>query len=62
VVDYIPWHTDNQVSGFVKYFERITFMTVKGSGHMVPMDKPAEALHMFDMFLDGMKPNEDSRR
>lgn len=54
--DYTAWHTNNQVSGYVKYFDRITFMTVKGSGHMVPTDKPAEALHMFDMFLDGMKP------
>jgi hypothetical protein len=46
------------VSGFVKYFDRITFMTVKGSGHMVPTDKAAEALHMFEMFLDGMKPEQ----
>uniref|UniRef100_A0A6G1SMQ2 Carboxypeptidase n=1 Tax=Aceria tosichella TaxID=561515 RepID=A0A6G1SMQ2_9ACAR len=56
VQDYTVWRTNNQVSGFVKYFDRITFMTVKGSGHMVPTDKPAEALNMFEMFLDGMKP------
>lgn len=55
VKDYQPWHTNNQVSGFSKHYDRITFVTVKGSGHMVPTDKPAEALHMFEMFLDGMK-------
>jgi cathepsin A (carboxypeptidase C) len=58
VQDYVAWNTNNQVSGFVKYFDRITFMTVKGSGHMVPTDKAAEALHMFEMFLDGMKPEQ----
>lgn len=54
--DYKPWHTNRQVSGFVKYFDGITYVTIKGSGHMVPTDRPAEALHMFEMFLDGMKP------
>lgn len=56
IVDYQPWHTNGQVSGFVKYFDGITYVTIKGSGHMVPTDRPAEALHMFEMFLGGMKP------
>lgn len=57
--DYQPWFTDGQVSGFVKRFERLTFLTVKGAGHMVPTDKPAEALQMFEMFLDGMREIDD---
>ena len=56
VRDYEPWHTDGQVSGFAKYYNGIAFFTVKGSGHMVPTDRPAEALHMFEMFLDGLRP------
>jgi len=45
----------NQIAGFVKDFENISFMTVKGAGHMVPTDKPKEALEMFKRFLhDGV--------
>lgn len=45
----------NQIAGFVKDFENISFMTVKGAGHMVPTDKPVEALEMFKRFLkDGV--------
>lgn len=40
-----------QVGGFVKEFENIAFLTVKGSGHMVPSDKPAAAFAMFSRFL-----------
>lgn len=40
-----------QVGGFVKEFENIAFVTVKGSGHMVPTDKPAAAFAMFSRFL-----------
>lgn len=55
IADYSPWHVNGQVAGFVKHYDGITFMTVKGSGHMVPTDKPAEALQMFDIFLYGHK-------
>lgn len=55
LADYAPWHVDGQVAGFVKHYEGITYMTVKGSGHMVPTDRPAEALHMFNIFLYGHK-------
>lgn len=53
IVDYEPWHVNGQVAGFVKHYDRITYMTVKGSGHMVPTDKPAEALAMIEVFLFG---------
>lgn len=53
IADYELWHVDNQVAGFVKHYKGITYMTVKGSGHMVPTDKPAEALQMFNIFLHG---------
>lgn len=53
VKDYSPWFTNNQLSGFCKYYKGIAYFTVKGSGHMVPTDRPAEALNMFHQFLDG---------
>lgn len=41
-----------QVGGFLKsYTGGITLLTVRGSGHMVPQDKPRQAFHMFDQFL-----------
>ncbi|XP_033113452.1 lysosomal protective protein-like [Anneissia japonica] len=48
---YREWMYKNQVAGFVKDFDKITFMTVKGSGHMVPQWKPAEAFQMISNFL-----------
>lgn len=51
VSEYEPWKVGQQIAGFVKEFKGITYMTVKGSGHMVPTDRPAEALHMFENYL-----------
>ncbi|XP_074067489.1 lysosomal protective protein-like [Macrotis lagotis] len=48
---YQPWYYKKQVAGFFKEYEQITFLTVKGSGHMVPQDRPAQALKMFESFL-----------
>ncbi len=39
-----PWVSVNQnISGMVWELDGMTFATVRGSGHMVPSDKPAEA-------------------
>ncbi|XP_013883121.1 lysosomal protective protein [Austrofundulus limnaeus] len=51
-----PWLFDDddegqQVGGFVKEFDNIVFLTVKGSGHMVPSDKPVAAFAMFTRFI-----------
>ncbi|KAF7645530.1 hypothetical protein LDENG_00202530 [Lucifuga dentata] len=50
-----PWKyidtNGQQVGGFVKEFSNIAFLTVKGSGHMVPSDKPAAAFTMFSRFI-----------
>uniref|UniRef100_A0A672NH02 Carboxypeptidase n=1 Tax=Sinocyclocheilus grahami TaxID=75366 RepID=A0A672NH02_SINGR len=50
-----PWIYFNgetqQIGGFVKEFTHIAFLTVKGSGHMVPTDKPIAAFTMFSRFI-----------
>ncbi|KAH0619416.1 hypothetical protein JD844_000029 [Phrynosoma platyrhinos] len=46
-----PWYYNDQVAGFFKEYEKITFLTVKGAGHMVPQYKPGQALKMFECFL-----------
>lgn len=45
---------DNQVGGFITAYEgNFTFATVRGSGHMVPEDKPMEAYYLLSRWLDG---------
>ncbi|KAI4787885.1 hypothetical protein KUCAC02_036192 [Chaenocephalus aceratus] len=50
-----PWLFNDvngrQVGGFVKEFDNIAFLTVKGSGHMVQTDKPIAAFAMFSRFI-----------
>ncbi|XP_014452524.1 lysosomal protective protein [Alligator mississippiensis] len=48
---YQPWYYNNQIAGFFNEYEKITFLTVKGAGHMVPQYKPGQALKMFQCFL-----------
>lgn len=52
VKDYSIWKVNNQVAGFVKHYDGITFATIRGSGHMVPGDRPQEALAMIKAFLN----------
>lgn len=49
------WRIDNPnaVAGYITEYEGLTFVTVKGTGHMVPQWKPKEAYHMFTKFLEG---------
>ncbi|XP_062853569.1 lysosomal protective protein [Trichomycterus rosablanca] len=50
-----PWLYYNgetqQIGGFVKEFSNLAFLTVKGSGHMVPTDKPIASYAMFTRFI-----------
>ncbi|KAH7936214.1 hypothetical protein HPB52_020088 [Rhipicephalus sanguineus] len=49
---YKMWHVGPIIAGFVQTFaNNITFVTVKGAGHMVPMDKAQESLVMISNFL-----------
>jgi len=45
------WAHDGQMAGKIKYFDNLIFTTVRGAGHMVPEDKPSQALAMLDNFL-----------
>ncbi|KAG9457759.1 hypothetical protein H6P81_002267 [Aristolochia fimbriata] len=45
------WYHEHQVGGrFVKY-EGLTVATVRGAGHLVPLNKPSEALLLVNSFL-----------
>jgi carboxypeptidase C (cathepsin A) len=49
------WKTDdiNSIAGYRTVYKGLTFVTVKGTGHMVPQWKPKEAFHMLNRFLNG---------
>lgn len=46
-----------QIAGFFKAFDKITFVTVRGAGHMVPTDRPRPALKMFVSFIQNTPLN-----
>ncbi|CAH9104278.1 unnamed protein product [Cuscuta europaea] len=48
-----PWFHKNQVTGWIVEYKGLTFMTVKGAGHLVPLYKPSEALALVHSFLSG---------
>ena len=50
------WYIDDavngkQIGGWTENFERISFVSVRGAGHMVPQFKPVPALKMFNYFI-----------
>uniref|UniRef100_A0A5B7A0X4 Putative serine carboxypeptidase S10 family protein n=1 Tax=Davidia involucrata TaxID=16924 RepID=A0A5B7A0X4_DAVIN len=47
------WYHDHQVGGRIVEYEGLTFVTVRGAGHLVPLNKPSEALSLIHSFLSG---------
>ncbi|KAJ3669613.1 hypothetical protein LUZ60_011563 [Juncus effusus] len=46
------WYNNMQVAGrFVKYEEGLSMVTIRGAGHLVPLNKPQEALVLINSFL-----------
>ena len=55
--EWRSWHTGNQIAGYLQEYENFTFLTVKGAGHIIPLDK-REAIYLaFNAFLSGELPN-----
>lgn len=46
-----PWLVGNKLAGFIKKYDRLTYITMKGAGHSPATEKPAECLQMFEQFL-----------
>ncbi|QHO09277.1 hypothetical protein HN51_067821 [Arachis hypogaea] len=52
-IPWYPWYVKNQVGGWTEVYEGLTFATVRGAGHEVPLFKPRAALQLFKSFLSG---------
>ncbi|XP_071722840.1 serine carboxypeptidase-like 25 [Rutidosis leptorrhynchoides] len=52
-VSWYPWYVKKQVGGWTEVYEGLTFATVRGAGHEVPMFKPRAALQLVKSFLRG---------
>lgn len=48
------WTYDTFTTGFVKQFANLQYVTVLGSGHMVPEDAPGAGFKMFSSFLQNI--------
>ncbi|XP_022888188.1 serine carboxypeptidase II-2-like isoform X2 [Olea europaea var. sylvestris] len=47
------WYDDGQVGGWTQEYNGLTFVTVRGAGHEVPLHKPKQALTLFKSYLSG---------
>ncbi|VVB08843.1 unnamed protein product [Arabis nemorensis] len=50
---WYPWYSGNQVGGRTEVYEGLTFVTVRGAGHEVPLFQPQGALVIVRSFLAG---------
>ncbi|GKU87217.1 hypothetical protein SLEP1_g1658 [Rubroshorea leprosula] len=50
---WYPWYSGNQVGGWTQVYEKLTFATVRGAGHEVPLFRPGPAFILFRSFLAG---------
>lgn len=47
------WKVGNKEAGLLKHYDSLSFAEVFDAGHMVPKNKPAEALALFNGWLQG---------
>ncbi|XP_023640933.1 putative serine carboxypeptidase-like 23 isoform X2 [Capsella rubella] len=50
---WYPWYSEKQVGGWTEVYEGLTFVTVRGAGHEVPVLQPERALTLLRSFLAG---------
>ncbi|TKY54690.1 Serine carboxypeptidase 24 [Spatholobus suberectus] len=50
---WYPWYSSGQVGGWTEVYNGLTFATVRGAGHEVPLFQPKRAYTLFKSFLAG---------
>ncbi|CAB3250472.1 unnamed protein product [Arctia plantaginis] len=56
----LPWYHDGKLAGYYKVAANLTEVMIRGAGHMVPADKPAEALGLISAFARGITLDDDT--
>ncbi|WRT63688.1 uncharacterized protein IL334_000611 [Kwoniella shivajii] len=51
---WTDWKVKGETSGYYKTSGNLTMLKIRGAGHMVPYDKPVEALDMLNSWLDAV--------
>ncbi|XP_068309823.1 serine carboxypeptidase 24 isoform X1 [Pyrus communis] len=52
---WYPWYSGSQVGGWTEVYDGLTFATVRGAGHEVPLIQAERGLTLFKSFLAGKK-------
>ncbi|KAL1553816.1 Serine carboxypeptidase 24 [Salvia divinorum] len=50
---WYPWYVGGQVGGWTEVYDGLTFATVRGAGHEVPLFQPMRAFKLIESFLSG---------
>ncbi|CAD6221413.1 unnamed protein product [Miscanthus lutarioriparius] len=53
ITSWYPWYDKKQVGEWSQVYEGLTLVTVRGTGHEVPLHRPRQALILFQQFLKG---------
>lgn len=51
IANWCPWYDHGQVGGWSQIYKGLTFVTIRGAGHEVPLHRPRQALMLFRHFL-----------
>ncbi|KAJ4751100.1 Carboxypeptidase [Rhynchospora pubera] len=51
LVNWHPWYDNGKVGGWSQIYKGLTFVTLTGAGHEVPLHQPRQALILFRHFL-----------
>ncbi|KAK6270934.1 hypothetical protein POUND7_008032 [Theobroma cacao] len=52
VTNWYPWYDNGKVGGWSQAYKGLTFVTVTGAGHEVPLHRPRQAFILFRSFLE----------
>ncbi|KAK6931397.1 LOW QUALITY PROTEIN: Peptidase S10, serine carboxypeptidase, partial [Dillenia turbinata] len=56
ITSWYPWYTQDKVGGYTMGYQNLTFVTVRGAGHLVQSYQPARAHTLFTSFLERKLP------
>ncbi|KAL5569288.1 hypothetical protein UlMin_025863 [Ulmus minor] len=52
LANWQPWYDNGKVGGWSQVYKGLTFVTVTGAGHEVPLHRPRQAFILFRSFLE----------